>query len=214
VTLTTFQKNEIFSILHSTFFQSYSFEEQAFKCSPFTSETRIEIADYVFGTRLTTNNAIELEFLNASEIKQLPLDEETAGLFIKERKNYKNGKVDRSIVVKVSFLLKGLYVLDNASNKSACILTANILQVDYYDSNELTDTPLASITTSYKKTFDEITSIKKEHSEMKEKLANQTSANVSEDVIIEEIKQILGNSSINNELKASLIKATIEYYYE
>ena len=206
-------ENEVYTIKYNTELEGYDFDKKGFFCTPVEEGTHLPILDYSFGTRLPTNAAIEIQFLNSAEIDILPINEEEASVFIKERKNYKNGKIDRSITLNISFVLKGIYKVENVTNKSNYILTANILQIEFFDDNELTHAPLGVASTALKAELDEKNKLQKEHDEREKKLANpDIGPTEGDNKLITDIKSILTNSTLNNKLKATLIKSTIELY--
>lgn len=204
---------KIYSANYTTEFSDFDFDLAGFNFKPIDETTTFDLLDFVFGAKLNTNCAVKLRFLNGSELSFMPLDEEKADMLLKQRKNYKNGKIDRSIHLTIHYVIDGLEKSENISSKTNYTFTAHIMQLDFHDATEGSTTAISSVTSNYKTAFDKKNKLVADNKEMKQKIADYETKNLkTEEELIEEVQSIINNSTLSNELKASLIKTTIELF--
>lgn len=205
--------DQIYTIKHQTSFADYDFERSGFAFVPVTVANNFSILDLAFGTKLNTNGSIDLRFLNGEELTFFPLAEDEADMLLKERKNYKNGKIDRTIHMNIQYVIDGIEKTINITNKPAYTLTARILQVDFYDATESSNQTISSIETYFKQEFDEKNKLSEENTALREKLNELENKTISTDQqFIQEISAIIKSESLSDETKTTLIKSIIQRY--
>jgi hypothetical protein len=154
-------------------FGEYQFDQQAFQFSPFNEETYIPVLNSFFGTRVESNSTISLNFLNGLDINTLPMDEEKANFLIKLRKNNKTGKIDRTIHMRLYFVLDEYMEIDETvAGRFKYRIFANILNVDFFESTDFSAPVLTSIETSIKSKMEQAKAQEENDAKVKAKLEN------------------------------------------
>ncbi len=197
----TLSENTIFCINHEAEFSEYNFERHGFECNLMNEESRIQVLDFTFGTRLPTNVSIELSFVNYADIDLFPIHEDEANVLLKERKNYSNGKINRRVRMNLYFTVNSLRKSEYPTRKSSVDLSCKILKVDFFDIGDFVGDPLGTVNLMNDIAFSE------SEKQMKDE-------NPENNQVLSKIKKLLSDSELSDDLKAVLIKSTVRYYQD
>ncbi len=110
--ISEFKKDNVFRTNATIKFGKYAFEKEAFEFS-FDAES-VTVLKKAYGAGALSKglktHEVNIAFNNKSEIKYFPLNKVIARDFIKERKNKYSGKVDRTVYLRINYILTGLIV--------------------------------------------------------------------------------------------------------
>ena len=192
-------------IEYATTFGKYNFDNNEFAFQPFTDETYIDIMDFAFSPRSSTNTGIQLFLSNGQEVSSLPMAFDKANFLVKMRKDKRTGKVDRTIYLKIYYNLKEyIEVEDMSATRTKVTLFADITKIEAYENPDYLTEPLATISTDY--------FIKQQ--EEKAKAEEKTAEINKESETVKQINEYLNEKDVDKELKAQIMHTTVEYYKE
>ena len=192
-------------IKYATSFGKYNFDNNEFAFQPFTDETFVDVLDFAFSPRSSTNTSVQLFFSNGNEVGSLPMDFDKANFLVKMRKDKRTGKVDRTIYLKIYYNLKDyIEVEEMSTSRTKVTLFADITKIEAYENPEFLTEPLATISTEY---------FIKQQAEKKE--TEEKSAEIKkESETVKQLNEYLNEKDVDKELKAQIMHTTVEYYNE
>ena len=196
-----------FFIKYSATFGKYNFETNEFDFQPFTDETFIEILNFAFAPRSSTNTSVQLHFSNGKEVSSLPMEFDKANFLVKMRKDKRSGKVDRTIHLKVSYVLKDYIEIEDVSeSRKKITLFAEITKVEAYENPGFLSDPLATISTEY---------FLKQQREKQEAEKAKADAQINKEAeTVKALNKYLSEKDVDKDLKAQIMHTTVEYYKE
>ncbi len=205
-------ENTEYSLEFPASFGDYDFDRQGFVFQGLSEDTEIKIVSPILATRLSSNVSANLVYTNASALDLFPLDENQANMLLKERKNYKNGKVDRSITLKLFFTVDEMLKSTAGDRRCSGRLIATLRKVEFLAPNQVGSKPLAAVSLVTDEEGKTTTSTAQAQKSGSSKGGDKTAADQASRAVIEQVEKLLSNSELSDELKATLIKSTIQYY--